>query len=121
MKKTAVSSVDAYLAMQSDETRRILTRVRDTIRKALPGADESISYNIPTYKKHGRPVVYFAGWKRHYSLYPVTRLLVEALGDRLAPYEISKGTIRFPLDEPVPVRLIAAIAKQRAKEVDADD
>ena len=76
-----------------------------------------ISYQIPAYKLHGRPVLYFAGWKQHYSLYPSTAHLVAAFKDDLAPYEISKGTIRFPLSEPVPVRLIGGIAKFRAKEV----
>jgi uncharacterized protein YdhG (YjbR/CyaY superfamily) len=63
-------------------------------------------------------VIYFAGWKRHYSLYPATRRLVAAFKDELAPYEVNdKGTIRFPLSEPVPVKLIEAIATFRAKEV----
>jgi uncharacterized protein YdhG (YjbR/CyaY superfamily) len=76
-----------------------------------------ISYQIPTYKLHGRPVLYFAGWTQHYSLYPSTHRLVSAFKDDLAPYEVSKGTIRFLLSEPVPVKLIEGIAKFRAKEV----
>ena len=77
-----------------------------------------ISYKIPAYKLHGRAVLYFAGWKQHYSLYPSTDDLVAAFKDELAPYEVNnKGTIRFPLSEPVPVKLIAGIAKFRAKEV----
>jgi uncharacterized protein YdhG (YjbR/CyaY superfamily) len=71
---------------------------------------------MPTYKLDGRLVLYFAGWKRHYSLYPATGHLVAAFQNALAPYEISKGTIRFPLSEPVPVELIERIAKFRAKE-----
>jgi uncharacterized protein YdhG (YjbR/CyaY superfamily) len=62
-------------------------------------------------------VLYFAGWKQHYSLYPATGRVVAAFKDELAPYQISKGTIRFPLSEPVPARLIGRIAKFRAKEV----
>ena len=96
--------------------QRVLKRVRSTIRKAMPEAEEVISYQIPAYKLHGRPVLYFAGWKQHYSLYPSTAPVVAAFKDDLAPYEISKGTIRFPLSEPVPVKLIAGIAKLRAKE-----
>ena len=92
--------------------------MRSAIRKALPAADEAISYRIPTYKLHGRDVLYFAGWKQHYSLYPSTDRLVAAFRERLAPYEVNnKGTIRFPLSEPVPVKLIEGIAKFRAKEV----
>jgi uncharacterized protein YdhG (YjbR/CyaY superfamily) len=95
----------------------VLKRVRSTIRKAMPGAEEAISYKIPTYKLHGRAVLYFAGWKQHYSVYPSNDRLVAAFEDDLAPYEVSKGTIRFPLSAPVPVKLIEGIAKFRAKEV----
>src|SRR6266446_7117317 len=91
--------------------------MRSTIRKAVPGGEEVISYQIPAYKLHAGPVLYFAGWKQHYSLYPATAPVVAAFKDDLAPYEVSKGTIRFPLYEPVPVNLIARIAKFRAKEV----
>src|SRR5712692_7479249 len=86
------------------------------LREAVPAAEEVISYKIPTYKLHGGPVLYFAGWKQHYLLYPATDRLVEAFKDDLAPYDVDKGTIRFPLSQPVPVKLIARIAKFRAKE-----
>jgi len=116
MAKTDFRSVDEYIATHPEDVRAILQRVRSTIRKAVPGAEEAISYQIPTYKLHGGHVVYFAGWKQHYSLYPATDHLVAAFKDDLAPYEVGKGTIRFPLSEPVPVRLIARIAKFLAKE-----
>ena len=88
------------------------------MRKALPRAEEVISYQIPAYKLNGRVVIYFAGWKEHYSIYPAQRRLVAAFKERLAPYEVNnKGTIRFPLSEPVPARLIEDIARFRAKEV----
>jgi uncharacterized protein YdhG (YjbR/CyaY superfamily) len=74
---------------------------------------------IPTYKLNHRPILYFAGWNRHYSLYPARPELIAAFGDELATYEGQKGTIRFPLSQPVPVKLIAAIAKFRAKEAAA--
>jgi uncharacterized protein YdhG (YjbR/CyaY superfamily) len=70
-----------------------------------------ISYKIPTYKLPAGAVLYFAGWKRHYSLYPVNERVVASFKDDLAPYEVNKGTIRFPLSEPVPVKLIERIAK----------
>jgi uncharacterized protein YdhG (YjbR/CyaY superfamily) len=118
MGKTDFKSVDEYIALQPDDVRGILKRVRTTIRKAVPKADEVISYNIPTYKLHGSAVIYFAGWKKHYSLYPATRRLVGVFKNDLAPYEVNdKGTIRFPLSEPVPLKLIEGIAKFRAKEV----
>jgi len=114
--KTDFKSVDEYIALQPKATQAILKRVRIIIRKALPAAEEVISYQIPAYKLHAEPVIYFAGWKQHYSLYPATGGLVEAFKDELAPYAISKGTIRFPLSEPVPVKLIERIAKFRMNE-----
>jgi uncharacterized protein YdhG (YjbR/CyaY superfamily) len=116
--KTHFTSVDEYIASQPKSVQSVLERVRTTIRKAVPGADELISYGIPTYKLHGRPVLYFAGWKEHFSLYPSTKPLVSAFKKELTPYEVNdKGTIRFPLTEPVPVKLIGGIARFRAKEV----
>ena len=117
MAKTDFKSVDEYIAKHPHEVQAILQRVRSTIRKAVPGAEEVISYQIPTYKLHGAYVVYFAGWKQHYSLYPATGHLVAALKGDLAPYEVNKGTIRFPFSQPVPVKLIGRIAKFRAKEL----
>ena len=117
MAKTDFTSVDEYIASQPEASQRALKRVRSTIRKALPGAEEAISYQIPTYKLNGRAVLYFAGWKQHYSLYPSTARVVAAFKDDLASYEVNKGTIRFPLSQAVPVKLIEGIAKVRAKEV----
>jgi uncharacterized protein YdhG (YjbR/CyaY superfamily) len=117
MAKTDFKSVDEYIASQPEAAQGVLERVRSTIRKAVPGGEEVISYQIPAYKVHGDRVLYFAGWKQHYSLYPATDQMVAAFKDDLAPYEISKGTIRFPLSQPVPVKLIGRIAKFRAKEV----
>jgi len=117
MAKTKFKSVDDYIDSQPLAVRGVLEGVRTTIRKAIPKAEEVISYQIPAYKLEGGRVLYFAGWKQHYSLYPATRTLVAAFKDELAPYELSKGTIRFPLSEPIPVKLIARIAKFRAREV----
>lgn len=108
------------MAAQPVKVRGLLERVRGTIRKAVPGAEEVISYGIPAFKLNGCPVLYFAGWKTHYSLYPSTAPLVAAFKKELAPYEVNnKGTIRFPLSAAVPVKLIAGLAKFRAKEVAA--
>ncbi|MBZ5612220.1 MAG: DUF1801 domain-containing protein [Acidobacteriia bacterium] len=119
MAKTNFKSVDQYIASQPEAVQGLLERVRSIIRKAVPGAEEVISYQIPFYKLPGGPVLYFAGWSKHYSLYPATAQVVAAFKDELAPYQISKGTIRFPLSQPVPVKLIERIAKFRAKEVAA--
>jgi uncharacterized protein YdhG (YjbR/CyaY superfamily) len=110
-------TVDEYIASQPEAVRGALNRVRNTIRKAMPGAEEVISYKIPTYKLHGDAALYFAGWKHHFSLYPVSDHVVAAFQDDLARYKVNKATVRFPLSEPVPVKLIERIAKYRAKEV----
>ena len=117
MAKADFKSVDEYIASQPEPVQDILERVRSAIRKAVPEAEEVISYKIPTYKLPGGPVLYFAGWKKHYSLYPVTERVVSTVKDGLASYEVNKGTIRFPLSQPVPAKLIGRIAKFRAKEV----
>lgn len=115
MARSVIKSVTDYIAAQPAAARAALKRLRSTIRKAMPKAEE-ISYSIPAYKLNGRVVIFFAGWKQHYSIYPATDGLAEAFKDELAPYKISKGTIRFPLSEPVPVKLIERIAKFRAKQ-----
>jgi uncharacterized protein YdhG (YjbR/CyaY superfamily) len=117
MKSAAPRNVAAYIAGFPRPVQTVLKRVRGIIRKAVPAAEEVISYQIPAFKLHGKPVVYFAAWKDHYSLYPSNTRLVAAFKDKLEGYERAKGTIRFPLSEPVPVKLIEGIAKFRAKEV----
>jgi len=117
MAKTNFKSVDDYIASQPAAVQSTLEHVRNTIRKAVPEAEEVISYKIPTYKLPGGPVLYFAGWKQHYSLYPASGNVVAALKENLAAYEVKKGTIRFALSQPVPVKLIERIAKLRAKEI----
>jgi uncharacterized protein YdhG (YjbR/CyaY superfamily) len=116
MAKTKFVNVDEYISMQPEAAKLALRLVRSTIREALPGAEEVISYNMPAYKLHGAIALYFAGWRQHYSLYPAGERLMAALKDRLASHMVNKGTIRFPLSEPVPVELIERIAKFRAKE-----
>jgi uncharacterized protein YdhG (YjbR/CyaY superfamily) len=117
MAKTDFKSVNDYIASLPKPVQGILQRVQSTIRKAVPEAEEVISYQIPAYRLNHRPVLFFAGWKQHYSLYPASDALVAAFKDDLARYKLSKGTIRFPLNEPVPVDLIERIAKFRAREV----
>lgn len=119
MAATPATSVDAYLAAQPPAARAVLERVRAAIRKAVPTAEECISYQIPAYKLPGGTVIHFAGWKAHYALYPASALVVATFADELAGRDMSKGTIRFALDEKVPVGLIGRIVKLRAKEVRA--
>jgi uncharacterized protein YdhG (YjbR/CyaY superfamily) len=117
MAKTDFQSIDDYIAAQPEAAQAVLERVRATIRKTLPDAEEAISYQIPTFRLHGTYVIYLAGYKHHYSLYPVTEGLLTAMHDEITPYLAGKGTLRFPLSEPVPVQLITRIAKVRGKEV----
>jgi uncharacterized protein YdhG (YjbR/CyaY superfamily) len=118
MPSARFETVEAYLAAQPESARVVLARVRTLVRRAIPTAEECISYNIPAYKLPAGTVIYFAGWKRHYSLYPVNERILEACGG-LGEYEFEKGTIRFPLDQPVPSKLITAITKLRAQQVQA--
>lgn len=117
MAQAKFESIDAYIAAQPASAQAALEQVRAAIRKALPAAEETISYQIPAFKLAGRVVIYFAGWKKHYSVYPASAALLAAFREELGPYEANgKGTIRFPLAQPVPAGLIARIAKYRAKE-----
>ena len=117
MPRPHYTSVKAYIASKPREARVALERVRKAIRTAVPDAEENLSYQMPAYTLNGVPVLYFAGWKAHYSLYPASDALVEAFKRELAPYERSKGTIRMPLSEPVPVSLIERIARFRAGQI----
>lgn len=116
MAKSDFTTVDKYIASQPKAAQGALRQVRKAIRQAVPEAQETISYKMPLYKLEGNRVLFFAGWKQHYSLYPATKGVLAEFREALRPYEISKGTIRFPLSEPVPTRLIEQIARFRAKE-----
>src|SRR5688572_22906156 len=119
MAKTSFKSVNAYITSKPREARVVLEQVRRAIRKAVPAAEEGLSYQMPVYTLNGVPVLYFAGWKAHYSIYPASDALVAAFERELAPYERSKGTIRMRLSEPVPVDLIERIAMFRAEQLTA--
>ena len=109
-------SIDEYIAAQPAASQVALGRVRCAIRAAAWGAEEGISYKIPAYTLHGKVLLYFAGWKQHYSIYPANDRLLAAFKGELDRYKASKGTLRFPLSVPVPVKLIERIAKFRARE-----
>lgn len=116
MAKTAFKTVDDYIGAFPQDVQSVLEKFRTAIRKAVPDAEEVISYQMPTFKSHGS-VFILGGWKQHYSLYPWSESLLEAFGEQLEVYDVGeKGTLRFPYDKPVPVRLIAAMSKHRAKE-----
>jgi uncharacterized protein YdhG (YjbR/CyaY superfamily) len=112
MKQAA--NIDDYIADFPEDVQKKLNQIRSTIRKAIPKAEEVISYGIPTYVLNGN-VVHFGGFKSHIGFYPAPRG-IEAFKKELSVYEGSKGTIKFPLDKPLPTALIAKISKFRAKE-----
>ncbi|HEX3429721.1 MAG TPA: DUF1801 domain-containing protein [Rhizomicrobium sp.] len=104
------AAVDEYIAAFPAHTRKVLQKVRQTIKKAAPAAKERISYNIPTFFLDG-VIVHFGAFKEHIGLYPPVR--APELQARIAPYRGEKGNLRFPLDKPVPYDLIADIVKSR--------
>jgi uncharacterized protein YdhG (YjbR/CyaY superfamily) len=114
-KRTTPKSVDGYIAGFPAEVQSLLEKIRETIRKALPQAQEKISYQIPTFTLKGKYVIYFAAFKNHVSLYPGPRGSAK-FKKELSRYEGGKGTVRFPLDKPIPFGLITRIVKFRAQE-----
>ena len=119
MQQNVPKSVDAYIAAQPEGVRPKLEQVRAAIRAAVPEALEVIGYRMPGYKLHGKPMLYFAGFKEHYSLFAASGSFFATLEDELKGYELRKGTIHFPLDKPVPVKLISRLAKLRAAGIAA--
>jgi uncharacterized protein YdhG (YjbR/CyaY superfamily) len=119
MKQTAPKSVEEYIEGQPEAVRPTLEKVRAAIRKAVPEAVECIGYRMPGYKLHGKPMLYFASFKEHYSLFAASGTFFAALEDELRGYVLRKGTVQFPLIEPVPVKLIIQIAKLRAAGIAA--
>lgn len=113
------SKVREYFARLPPGTRRVLRAMRDAIREVSPEADEGFSYGIPAFTLNGRPFVYYAAFKQHVSLYPMTDGIRRAHAAQLKGYQMSKGTVRFPLDRPLPVGLVKRLVRARAKEVRA--
>ena len=112
----AFASVEDYFAALPDERRAALEELRQAITAAAPEATETIAYQMPAFRKHGRFLVSYAAFKAHYSLFPASEAVVDALGEELAPYLAGKGTIRFPADRPIPVPLVTRIVKVRLAE-----
>jgi uncharacterized protein YdhG (YjbR/CyaY superfamily) len=112
-------TVDEYMATLPDDRRDAMETLRRTIRAAAPQATEVISYKMPAFKTHGRFLVSYDAYKRHYSLFPASDAVVRALGDAISPYLAGRGTIRFPADRPIPTDLVARIVEIRVAENDA--
>ena len=111
---TKAKDIDHYIAGFPDDVREILEKVRATIKKAAPDAEESIGYGIPTYKLNGN-LVHFGGFKKHIGFYPAPSG-IKAFEEELSKYPGAKGSIQFPLDQPIPYALITKIVKYRIKE-----
>ena len=109
--------VDEYMAQLPEDRRAVMEQLRRTIRSAAPDAIEAISYNMPAFRLDGRFLVSYEAYKRHYSLFPWSDGMVEALGEEMRPYAVGKGTIRFPADKPIPFELVTRIVEIRNREV----
>jgi uncharacterized protein YdhG (YjbR/CyaY superfamily) len=106
-----------YFAAVPPGARAELKRIRAAIRAEAPAAIESVSYGIPAFKLEGKPLVYYAAWKQHTSMYPLTAAAKAAVGTQLTKYKTTKGTIQFPLGEPVPLSIVKRIVKARVAEI----
>src|SRR5213593_4310420 len=115
MAKTDFRNVDEYVGTFPKAIQDKLELIRRTVQKVVPEAEEVISYQMPAFKFHGR-LLYFSAYKNHYSLFGATHTVRKVFKKELSRYEGMKGTLRFPLDEPVPVKLIRDIAVYKAKE-----
>jgi uncharacterized protein YdhG (YjbR/CyaY superfamily) len=111
------TTVEEYLAALPEKRRAVVDEMRRTIRSAAPDATETIAYDMPAFRSHGGHfLVSYAAYKNHYSLFPASGAVTEALGAALEPYLAGKGTIRFPIDGPVPVALVRRIVEVRLAE-----
>lgn len=111
------TTVEQYLATLPDAQRAVVEKIRTTIQAAAPRAQEVISYAIPAFKLDGHTLLWFAAWKHHFSVYPITPAILREHATELETYETSKGTIRLPAAEPVPTAFIRRLVKTRLKEI----
>ena len=110
MAKTNFQSIDEYIAACPPDSHAYLRQIRKLIRSLVPDAKERISYQMAAFERNGKNFIHFAGWKKHVSLYPVPAGS-EAFERQIAKYAGGKGTLKFPLDEPLPLKLIERVVK----------
>jgi uncharacterized protein YdhG (YjbR/CyaY superfamily) len=113
--KTGFNSVAEYIATFPEETQKLLEDVRATIRAVVPDAREKISYQIAAFELNGKNLIAFAGWKKHISIYPIPSGS-DAFNKEVSQYTDGKGTVKFPLDKPLPLKLISKIVKYRVAD-----
>ena len=116
MKSTTPSSIDEYIDRYPKSVQAILEHVRHTVQKAAPGAQEAIRYQMPTFRLNGKNLVYFAAFQHHIGFYPVPTGIT-AFKKELSRFKQGKGSVQFPLDEPIPYDLISRIVAFRVKEL----
>ena len=112
----AQQTIDDYIKTFPEDIQRILSKMRETVRKAAPEATEAISYGMPTFRLNGKNLVHFAAFKSHIGFYP-TPTGITAFEKELAPYAKSKGTIQFSLDKPIPYDLVEKITAYMVRDV----
>ncbi len=110
------TTIDDYINAAPENVREILQTIRQLVKEEAPEAVETISYQMPTFKLKGKSVVHFAAWKDHIGFYP-TPSGTAAFEEELSPYKRAKGSIQFPLNQPIPLPLIRQIVKFRVNEV----
>ena len=113
------AAVDAYLRSAPSPQRETLESLRATLRKLLPHAEEAVKYGLPSFELDGHGVAGYGAFKTHCSYFPMSGSVLDAAGDAIARYETSKGGLRFPADEPLPVSLVRKLVKLRLAEFDA--
>jgi uncharacterized protein YdhG (YjbR/CyaY superfamily) len=113
----AHQSVAAYLAALPPDQRQALERLRGQVARLIPEAEEAISYGIPTFKLNGRPVVWFAAWKGHCSIYPLTDAFLQANQEELKAYRRTKGSLHFTPQQPLPEGLVERLVRERLEEM----
>ena len=113
MNKTA-ETIDEYIAGFPEEVQSVLQTIRATIREAAPGAVEAIAYQMPTFRLNGN-LIHFAAFRNHIGIYP-TPSGIDAFGQELSPFRTGKGTLQFPIDQPIPIDLIRKIVTHRVME-----